>query len=475
MTLTDIRDGLLDGSLSSAELVSSYKAAYENGEKKDLPLNAYVEFFDDAIDAAEKADARRRGGDALPLLGLPIAVKDNILVRGREVTCGSRILQGFRAPYSATVVERLLEAGAVILGRTNMDEFAMGSSCEYSCYGPSRNPSDRSRTPGGSSGGSAAAVAGGEAPFALGSDTGGSVRLPASFCGLYGLKPSYGTLSRYGLAAFGSSLDQIGLLGLCPSDLALVLSVAAGRDPRDETSAETCFRGLIPLKPADIKGMRVAVPVQLLGEGTDPEVIAVFESFVSWLKERGASVSEVSVPSLEACVAIYYIIAPAEASSNLARYDGVRYGFRKDSPSLFDMYARTRAEGFGKEVKRRILIGNYVLSSGYYEAYYNKAFDVRKLLSEELENLFASHDLILSPTAPFPAFKIGDKVDDPLSMYLSDLCTIFANLAMIPALSIPAGKSRAGLPVGMQIASRRFAEDGLLSVAEAFYREGKTW
>lgn len=470
-SLVQIKGLLDDGSLSSCDLVAAYKNAYEEDQRQNEPLNGYIEFFDDALENAEKADKKRKSGEKLPLIGLPLAVKDNILVQGKTATCGSKILAGFKAPYSSTVVKRLTDAGAVILGRTNMDEFAMGSSCEYSCYGPSRNPVDRSRTPGGSSGGSAAVVGGDQAPFALGSETGGSVRLPASFCGLYGLKPSYGTLSRYGLVAFGSSLDQIGLLGRSPADIALVLSVAAGRDPHDETSADTAFGSLASLSPASLRGMKVAVPVQFKGEGMDSEVMTVFDSFSRWLTDRGASVTEVSVPTLDACIAIYYIIAPAEASSNLARYDGVRYGLRNDSSSLSEMYVRTRTEGFGKEVKRRIFIGNYVLSSGYFDAYYKKAFDVRKLLIDELNTVFASYDMILSPTSPSPAFKIGERVDDPLSMYLSDICTTFANLAMVPALSIPAGRNQAGLPVGIQIASKRFAEDKLLSVAETFYRE----
>lgn len=475
LTLSELRAGLQSGELSSTAIVSAYHDAYLADTKARDPLNGYVEWFEDALELAEAADAARRAGSrSSELLGLPIAVKDNILIKGRSLTCASEILQGFIAPYSATVIERLLAAGMIPVGRTNMDEFAMGSSCEYSCYGPARNPMDRTRTTGGSSGGSAAVVAGNQAPVALGSETGGSVRLPASFCGVYGLKPSYGSLSRYGLVAFGSSLDQIGIVGRCPRDIALILSVAAGRDPKDQTSADTDFAPLgASLAPRELAGLRMAIPQEFLAEGLDPEVRRVLDSFVDWARASGATVETISLPILDASVAIYYIIAPAEASSNLARYDGVRYGYReKEIANLFELYERTRSRGFGKEVKRRILLGNYVLSSGYYDAYYKKAQGVRTLLIREVGEVLARYDLILSPTAPTPAFALGSKVDDPLAMYLSDIYTTFANLALLPSLSLPAGHTAQGLPVGVQITGRRFAEGLLLSCAESWHEKG---
>ena len=477
LTLGELRDRLQSGELTSAGVVSAYRESYRADAKGPQPLNGYVEWFEDALALAEAADAaRRRGGGAHGLLGLPLAVKDNILIKGRPLTCASEILKGFTAPYSATVIDRLVAAGMIPVGRTNMDEFAMGSSCEYSCYGPAHNPVDRSRTTGGSSGGSAAVVAGNQAPVALGSETGGSVRLPASFCGVYGLKPSYGSLSRYGLVAFGSSLDQIGIFGRCPRDLALLLSVAAGKDPNDETSADTDFSRLgVALAPRDLRGLRMAIPQEFLAEGLDPEVRRVLDSFVEWARSSGAIVETISLPILDASVAIYYIIAPAEASSNLARYDGVRYGYReREIANLFELYERTRSRGFGKEVKRRILLGNYVLSSGYYDAYYKKAQAVRTLLIKEVGEVLSRYDLILSPTAPTPAFTLGSKVDDPLAMYLSDIYTTFANLALLPSLSLPAGRTPGGLPVGVQITGRRFAEELLLSCAERWHAEGAT-
>jgi aspartyl-tRNA(Asn)/glutamyl-tRNA(Gln) amidotransferase subunit A len=370
------------------------------------------------------------------------------------------------------VIKRLAAAGAVFLGRTNMDEFAMGSSCEYSCYGAVRNPRDRERTAGGSSGGSAAVVAAKQAPLALGSDTGGSVRLPASFCGVYGLKPSYGTLSRYGLVAFGSSLDQIGFLARSAEDLHLVLSVTAGADSRDQTCEETGFSNMAPLENGSLSGLKVGIPGELVSDAVDPQVLEVFDRFRKWLESAGAKPRIVSIPALEACVAMYYIIAPAEASSNLSRFDGVKYGRRASGAgNLEEMYEKTREEGFGPEVKRRILIGNYVLSSGYYDAYYKKAQGVRALLQENMNRMFEEVDLIASPTSPALPFRLGEKVDDPLSMYLVDICTTPANLTRSPSLSLPGGNTPDGLPVGVQITGRRFAEPLLLSTAFAWERE----
>ncbi len=460
--------------VSSVELTQAFRETWEEDCAHRQPVNGYVEFFADALDQARAADKARAAGNGGRLLGLPIAVKDNIQIAGRLTTCASRILQGYTAPYSATVIDRLAAAGAVFLGRTNMDEFAMGSSCEYSCYGPVRNPHDRDRTAGGSSGGSAATVAAKQAPFALGSDTGGSVRLPASFCGVYGLKPSYGTLSRYGLVAFGSSLDQIGFLSRSVEDMQLVLSVTAGADPRDQSCEETVFGEMRPLEAPDFTGMTVGIPEELVAAAVDTQVLEVFEAYRRWLESNGAKTKSVSIPVLEACVAMYYIIAPAEAGSNLSRFDGVKYGYRAaDSATLEAMYENTREEGFGEEVKRRILIGNYVLSSGYYDAYYKKAQGVRALLQESMENTFKEVDLLASPTSPVPPFRLGEKVDDPLSMYLTDICTTPASLTKLPSLSLPGGVTPDGLPVGVQITGRRFSELTLLQTAYAWEREAE--
>jgi aspartyl-tRNA(Asn)/glutamyl-tRNA(Gln) amidotransferase subunit A len=473
MTLSAMKKKLDAGQISSVELVAAFRGAWEEDCELEKPVNGYVEFFSDAEEQARKADESRASGTKSTMLGLPLAVKDNIQICGRHATCASKILQGYTAPYSATVIERLQAAGVLFLGRANMDEFAMGSSCEYSCYGPVRNPHDRDRTAGGSSGGSAALVAAGQAPFALGSDTGGSVRLPASFCGVYGLKPSYGTLSRYGLVAFGSSLDQIGFLARSPEDLHLVLSATAGADPRDQTCEESSFSEVASLEPRSLSGLTVGIPTELVSEAINPQVLKVFDRFRGWLESAGVKIKEVSIPVLDACVAMYYIIAPAEASSNLSRFDGVKYGYRTSGAVNLDtMYEKTREEGFGPEVKRRILIGNYVLSSGYYDAYYKKAQAVRALLTGRMDEVFQEVDLLVSPTSPTPPFCLGEKVDDPLSMYLTDICTTPANLAGLPSLSMPGGMTPKGLPVGVQLTGRRSSELSLLETALAWEREG---
>ena len=475
LTLCEIKKRLETEEISSLEVVSAFRDAYEKDKSAKDPVNGFVEWFDDAERSAEETDRRRSAGEKGILLGLPLAIKDNIQIAGKSATCASRILQGFTAPYSATAVELLKSEGAIFLGRTNMDEFAMGSSCEYSCYGPTLNPWDRSRIAGGSSGGSAAVVAAGHAPFALGSDTGGSIRLPASFCGVYGLKPTYGAISRYGLIAFGSSLDQIGFLASSPQDLALVLSVAARKDPRDSTSVEIDGQNSYPLQSPDMGGLRVGVPAQLKGDRFDQSVREKFDDFCTWLADSGVVVEEFSLPILDACVALYYIIAPAEASSNLSRYDGVKYGHRSDQwTNLLDMYEKTRNEGFGREVKRRILIGNYVLSSGYYDAYYKKAQAVRSLLKKELKQVFESYDMILSPTSPTPAFKVGEKTQNPLAMYLTDVCTTMANLTNTPSLSMPAGRTADDLPVGVQITGPAASDSKLLQLAARWHRESES-
>lgn len=471
LTLSEIKQKQDNRELTAAETVDAFRKRYESDCSHQTPVNGYIEFYEDAGEQAERCDNLRKSGDTRPLLGLPLAVKDNIHIEGKPVTCASKILEGYRAPYTATVISRLAAAGAVFMGRTNMDEFAMGSSCEYSCYGATRNPIDRDRIAGGSSGGSAAVVAARQAPFALGSDTGGSVRLPASYCGVYGLKPGYGVLSRYGLVAFGSSLDQIGFLARSPADMALVLEIAAGKDQHDSTSEETDFSGVSPLAEIDLTGLTVGVPRELTGEAIEGDVKTVYKAFCTWLEDSGARVEQFSLPILDTCVAIYYIIALAEASSNLSRYDGVKYGFRiEDWRNLLDMYERTRERGFGPEVKRRILIGNYVLSSGYYDAYYKKAQAVRSLLKIELLNAFKKYQCIVSPTSPTVPFRLGEKIDDPLSMYMTDICTTSANLTSIPALSIPAGETADGLPVGVQLMGPKNSEKTLLQIADSWHR-----
>lgn len=470
MSLSELKKGLDSGTLTSLEIVRAYRAAWEADRKAELPLNGYLEFFADAEDAARKADEARAAGDTRPLLGLPFAAKDNISIRGKSCTCGSKILSGYVAPYNATVTDRLIAAGAIPLGRTNMDEFAMGSSTEYSSYGPSRNPVDRTLTPGGSSGGSAAVVAGSQAPFALGTETGGSVRLPASYCGIYGLKPTYGTLSRSGVVAFGSSLDQVGLFSKKIDDIGLALSVMAGKDPKDDTSADLDFSALAKLEPADIAGLRVALPEQFMNEkGLDPEIAAIFENACQWFRSKGAIVETVSIPVLEASIGCYYVIALSEAASNLSRFDGIRYGLRKDPGEGFDeLYVATRSDGFGAEVKRRIVIGNYVLSTHFSGDCYKKGMSVRARIQKDVSEVFEKYDILLCPTSPTVAFKLGEKVDDPLAMYLSDLFTTFVNLARIPSLSVPMGATKAGLPVGVQICGPHFGEERILKIAKAW-------
>jgi len=412
-----------------------------------------------AVDATDPADRR-------PWEGVPIALKDVLCVEGWETTCGSRILAGYRPPYDATAVAKLREAGVILLGRLNMDEFAMGSSTENSGYHATRNPWDLDRVPGGSSGGSAACVAAAEAPWTLGTDTGGSIRQPASLCGVVGFKPTYGAVSRYGLVAFASSLDQIGPLTGCVTDAAALLEIIAGHDPRDSTS--TGLPEPIRLPTAtDLVGKRFGVVTEYMGDACEPGVRQVFDQAVAAVTALGGRCEEVSLPSVEKGIAAYYIIAPAEASSNLARFDGVRYGHRTvHSDNLLEMYTRTRSEGFGAEVKRRIMIGTYVLSSGYYEAYYGQAQKTRTLIVRDFERAFARVDYLISPTSPTVAFKVGERTDDPLAMYLSDLCTIPVNLAGLPGISLPAGFSE-GLPVGVQIVGPHFSEQGLIDVAYA--------
>ncbi|MBW1644739.1 MAG: Asp-tRNA(Asn)/Glu-tRNA(Gln) amidotransferase subunit GatA [Deltaproteobacteria bacterium] len=423
-----------------------------------------------ALEQAAAADRRLAAGEAVtPLTGIPLGLKDLLSTRGVATTCASKILADYVPAYDATVVARLRQAGAVFTGKLNMDEFAMGSSTENSAYQPTRNPWDPERVPGGSSGGSAAAVAADECLAALGSDTGGSIRQPASFCGVVGLKPTYGRVSRYGLVAFASSLDQIGPLTKTVTDSALLLGGIAGHDPRDSTSVPREVPDFREQLAAEIKGRRLGIPREYFVAGMDPEVRAAFDQAVAVFTGLGAEIVDLSLPHTEYAVATYYLVATAEASSNLARYDGVKYGRRAAGvDNLLEMYYRTRAEGFGPEVKRRIMLGTYALSAGYYDAYYRKAQQVRTLIRQDFEQAFSRCDLIVAPVCPTPAFRFGEKLADPLQMYLSDVLTIPVNLAGLPAISVPGGCSRAGLPIGLQLIAAPFAEASLLQAAYQF-------
>jgi aspartyl-tRNA(Asn)/glutamyl-tRNA(Gln) amidotransferase subunit A len=436
----------------------------------DPKLKAYLHV--DADTARAAADA---ADPALPLGGVPIAVKDVINVKGDPCTCASKILEGYVAPYDATVIAKLRGAGAILFGRTNMDEFAMGSSTENSSAGPTRNPWDLDRIPGGSSGGSAAAVAGHEAFAALGTDTGGSIRQPAALCSCVGLKPTYGRVSRYGLTAFASSLDQIGTFTKTVEEAALLLEIIAGHDTRDNTSVERPVPKYTASLGAGTKGLRLGVPREYFIAGIDPEVEKAVRAAIDEYRSQGAEIVEVSLPHTSYAVAVYYIIATAEASANLARFDGVRYGRRAQDPKdILDMYRRTRAEGFGAEVKRRIILGTYVLSSGYYDAYYNRAQKVRHLIADDFRQAFRRCDALLTPTSPTPAFKLGERTQDPLQMYLADIFTIAVNLAGICGVSIPCGFTSGKLPIGLQIIGPKWGEETLLRVAHA-YEQATPW
>jgi len=472
--ILNLRDRIVRGETSVRATV---EAAVDAAEKLNETLNAFLEIDrEGALNRADKIGAQlssvTNAGEtpSLPsLTGIPIAIKDNICVRGMQTSCGSRILGPYHPPYNATAIDRLLNAGAVVIGKTNCDEFAMGSSNENSAFGPVKNPWDTSRVPGGSSGGSAAAVAAGIVPVALGSDTGGSVRQPASLCGVIGLKPTYGRVSRYGLVAFGSSLDQIGVFARNATDAALILQTISGRDPHDATTADVAVPDYTHELKNDIQGMRIGVSHALLGEGLDEEVRVAIEKAIDAYKDLGAEIVDVDLPHAKYAIAVYYIIATAEASSNLARYDGVRYGFRaEEAPALRDMYRKTRDQGFGAEVKRRIMLGTYVLSAGYYDAYYLKAQKVRMLLRQDFANAFAKCDAVLTPTSPTPAFKFGEKMDDPLAMYLNDIYTVTANLAGVPGISVPCALSSQGLPIGMQLLGPYWSEATLLRLTSAY-------
>ena len=444
-------------------------------EVHDATLNSFITVTRDiALADAARADERRRAGEDHPLLGIPIAHKDIFCTRGVRTSCGSRMLDTFIAPYDATVVDRYRSRGTVMLGKTNMDEFAMGSSNQTSWYGPVRNPWDVDRVPGGSSGGSAAAVSAGLAPIATGTETGGSIRQPAALTGLTGLKPTYGRVSRFGMVAFASSLDQAGILARSAEDIALALGSIAGHDPNDSTSVDWPVDDYPSALESDMSGVRVGVVKEQFGDGLDPEVGRLVEEAILDLERLGATIVEVSLPNSALSIPVYYVVAPAEASSNLSRYDGVRFGHRAAHPvDIEDLFKRSRSEGFGNEVKRRIMIGTYVLSAGYYDAYYLKAQQLRRLISADFARAFEQVDLIVGPTSPFTAFPIGEKMDDPVAMYLCDTYTSGINLAGLPALSAPAGFAR-GLPAGLHLMGNHFREDLLLAVAHR-YQQATDW
>ena len=466
LTITEAGRRLRDGDVTAVDL---FEAVRRRATMTEAELHAFLTFdADGAAEAAAEADAAlARGQDLGPLHGIPVALKDNMVTRGVETTCSSRILAGYRPPYDATVVERLRSAGAVVVGKTNLDEFAMGSSTENSAYGPTRNPWDPGRVPGGSSGGSAASVAAGSSFAALGSDTGGSIRQPASLCGIVGMKPTYGLVSRYGLVAFASSLDQIGPLTRSVDDCVTVFEAIAGHDPSDATS----YRGEVPDVRAaldgGLEGLRVGVVTEFSGEGFEPDVEANFRATLGAIERAGATVVDVSLPSAEYALSAYYLIAPAECSANLARFDGVRYGLRLDGSSVEQMMSATRRDGFGPEVTRRVLLGTYALSAGYYDAFYGQAQKVRTLVIRDFEAAYRQVDVLVTPTSPTTAFPLGARTDDPIAMYLSDICTIPSNLSGHPGISVPTGVDRSGLPIGFQILAPALGEPVMFRAAKA--------
>jgi len=463
LSINEAAEYLEKGSLSSVELT---KSCLKRIEEIDNRLNAFITVDEEgALRQAKNADEKRKKNKVSPLCGIPLSIKDLLSMKDLRMTCGSKILEHYIAPYDATVIESLKKQDAVFVGKTTMDEFAMGSTSESCAFGVPKNPWKTGYVAGGSSGGSAVSVASGQCLGSLGSDTGGSIRQPASLCGVVGLKPTYGRVSRFGLTAFASSLDQVGPFARNVEDCALLLQAISGHDPRDSTSVKKAVPEYSACLKEGVSGLTIGIPKEYFSDAIDHEVAGIVRRGISVLEERGAKVVEISLPHNQYCVAVYYIIAPCEASSNLARYDGVHFGFRaKDSGDLLDMYKRTRSEGFGMEVKRRILIGTYALSSGYYDAYYKKAQSVRQLIKKDFDKAFDQVDVILTPTSPIPAFKFGEKISDPLRMYLADLYTIPASLAGVPGLSIPTGKTQSNLPISLQIIGRWFDEKTILRV-----------
>jgi aspartyl-tRNA(Asn)/glutamyl-tRNA(Gln) amidotransferase subunit A len=475
LSLFDLQQEFTQGKISAAEIARSFLKRLQYVEPK---IKAYITAAkkETLVEQGEAIDRKLRGWrKTLPLTAMPIAVKDNICTQGIKTTCGSRMLENFIPPYDATVVSRLTAQDYLLIGKTNLDEFAMGSSTENSAFGPTRNPWNPAYIPGGSSGGSAAAVAADLCVAALGSDTGGSIRQPAACCGVVGLKPTYGRVSRYGLVAFASSLDQIGTITKDVRDAAILMKAIAGHDPADATSANVEVPDYMKALKDNMRGMKVGVPAEFFGEGLDPEVAQAVQAAIDEMKSLRAEVIDISLPTTVHAIATYYVIATAEASSNLARYDGVRYGFRAaKEKGLLEMYMKTRQEGFGAEVKRRIMLGTYALSAGYYDAYYGKAQAVRTLIKRDFEQAFSKVDLIVTPTMPTPAFRLGEKTQDPLQMYLSDIFTISINLAGVPAISVPCGISASKLPIGLQIIGRPFEEDKIIRAAHA-YEQATKW
>jgi aspartyl-tRNA(Asn)/glutamyl-tRNA(Gln) amidotransferase subunit A len=472
LTLTEAQARLRAGDITAVELTQAHLDRIRTLDPKVRAFLVVTEAL--ALAAAERADQRRQAGDDTPLLGIPFAIKDVLSTQGVPTTCGSRILEGFVPPFTATAVQKLFDAGAIMLGKTNLDEFAMGSSTENSGYFVTHNPWDLDRVPGGSSGGSAAAVASRMALGALGTDTGGSVRQPAALCGVCALKPSYGRVSRYGLIAFASSLDQIGVFGRTVEDMAVLLGVIAGHDPRDSTSMNLPVPDYTAALTGDIHGLRVGVPKEYFIQGMQPEVEQAVRAAIQEIAALGADVREISLPYTEYALPVYYLIAPSEASANLARFDGVRYGPRQIQGAMWDTYKATRGQGFGPEVKRRIMLGTYALSAGYYDAYYLKAQKVRTLIKQDFDQAFRQVDVIVSPTAPTTAFRVGEKIDDPLQMYLSDVFTLAASLAGVVGAVVPCGFDRSNLPIGLQVIGPAFNEPTVLRAAHA-YQQATDW
>lgn len=471
MTVTELSKALANKKLTSTEITKSYLDAIREDEKSEKPIHAYVTvFYEKAMEWAKAADELRASGGGGELTGIPIAIKDNINIEGLDTTCSSKILEGYTATYDASVTEILVKReGMVPLGKANMDEFAMGSSTETSAVGITRNPVDRDCIPGGSSGGSAAAVAGYLAPVALGTDTGGSIRQPSSLCGCVGVKPTYGRVSRFGVVAFGSSLDQVGPIARTVEDAALILKKLCEHEKRDATSLELPAPEL--KMSGEMKGLKIGLPKEYFIDGMDVEVEARIKEVVDGLKEKGAEIVEISLPHTKYAVPTYYIVATAEASANLERFDGIRYGRRAESDRLSEVYLKSRSEGFGDEVKRRIMLGTYVLSAGYYDAYYLKALKVRTLIKNDFDQAFKKVDAIVTPVSPTTAFKLGEKTDDPISMYLADVFTISVNLAGIPAMSVPVGTDKSGLPIGAQVMAKLLDEDTMFNVASVIERK----
>lgn len=478
MDITNLTVHELKEKLDKKEITISEinKAYVERIKEKEPEVNAFVTVLaEDALKKAQEVEEKVNNGEIkTPLAGIPIGIKDNICTKGVKTTCSSKMLENFTSPYDATVMEKINSENLITLGKLNMDEFAMGASTEYSAFKKTCNPWDLNKVPGGSSGGSAAAVAAGLVPWALGSDTGGSVRQPASFCGVVGLKPTYGLISRYGLVAFASSLDQIGSITKDVKDSAMLLNIIAGHDEKDTTSLNVEKKDYTKALKNDVKGLRIGIPKEYFGEGINKEVKEALEKAVEEYKAMGAIVEECSIPIAEYALATYYIIACAEASSNLGRFDGIRYGYRTSNfKNLRDIFINSRTEGFGKEVKRRIILGTYVLSSGYYDAYYKKAQQVRTLVKKEFDKAFEKYDILITPTAPTVAFDIGQRSNNPLEMYLADICTVSINIAGLPGISIPCGVDSKGMPIGMQIVGKHFAEETILNAAYTYEQRVK--